>query len=95
MQYKTKPNQTVNKLKENAVIGKKKKKILIIGNKNIIVRTIVKITDIVKGMLTSQNLMKDQYLNCLYSNRKGTSLCIVFIVMQKAQKHRGLMKYRY
>lgn len=74
---------------------KKKKKRLIIGNKNIIVRTIVKITDIVKGMLTSQNLMKDQYLNCLYSDMKSTSLCIVFIVMQKAHKHRGLMKYRY
>lgn len=58
-------------------------------------RTVVKINDIVKGMLTLQNLMKDQYLNCLYSDMKSTRLCSVCIVTQKAQRHRGLMKYRY
>lgn len=68
---------------------------LIIGNKKSIMRKIVKITDIVEGMLTLQNLMKDQYLNCLYSNTNSTGLCTVYIVIQKAQRHRGLMKYRY
>lgn len=68
---------------------------MIIGNKKSIMRKIVKITDIVKGMLTLQNLMKDQYLNSLYSNTSSTGLCTVCIVIQKAQRHRGLMKYRY
>lgn len=40
----------VNKLKDNAVIRKQMR--LIIGSKKITIRTIVKITDIVKGMLT-------------------------------------------
>lgn len=40
----------VNNLKDNAVIRKQMR--LIIGSKKITIRTIVKITDIVKGMLT-------------------------------------------
>lgn len=85
--YNIKQNQNkqtknpVNKLKENTVIGKEMR--LIIGNKKIITRKIVKIIDIFKGMLTLQNLMKDQYLNCLYSNTKCTRLCTVCIVISR------------
>lgn len=44
----------------------------IIGNKNIIIRIVEMITGTVKSMLTLKKLMKDHYLNCIYSNAKGT-----------------------